>query len=190
MLSSEARTTDSNLCGGSYVCGAARHWRKMERALAGTYFSSTKRARRPVTTGSCVGMSHKGYISTAVQRNRAVRHAAACACGAMAAAYGRKYLNTMPKSDQQWAPQRSHIKSDVLWQNLMDTIAAAPSRQRMLCELVSDIHEQDAETKIVVFAPAGAAFAAAAEALVGLKAPTLTRVSSGHRRVWRRGHHR
>ena len=87
MLSTVERCTElASMCGGTYVCGATKHWRNMERAsgrdlfledLDSAYFASgAYRSRR---------FDHaQRYIKTSVQRNRTTEYT------------GSKSLNIIP----------------------------------------------------------------------------------------------
>jgi hypothetical protein len=72
MLSSETRTTElAALVGGAYICGGARHWRRMERASGRDIFlecqeSSASREYRALRREHA-----QKFVSAAVQRNKA-----------------------------------------------------------------------------------------------------------------------
>ena len=64
--------------------------------------------------------------------------------------------------------------ADALWGRLLDAAAEEPARQRALRAVADEIHSREEQrTKVVVFAPEGAAFDAAAAALRGLGRPVL-----------------
>ena len=58
-----------------------------------------------------------------------------------------------------------------LWHQLLGALALAPARQQALRDEINTIHAKDGWTKVIVFAPDGAAFDGAARALQTLGRP-------------------
>jgi hypothetical protein len=71
------------------------------------------------------------------------------------------------------SPSVDEVKSDAVWRLLLDAAAKEPARQQALRDLVEEVDGREEWTKVVVFAPDGAAFAAAAAALRALRRPVV-----------------
>ena len=72
LLTSATRITElAAMCAGAYCCGAANHWRTMERAsLRDVFLRYHESVPSRLYTAHCVGAA-QGYIKAAVQRNKA-----------------------------------------------------------------------------------------------------------------------
>jgi hypothetical protein len=71
------------------------------------------------------------------------------------------------------SPSVDEVKSDAVWRLLLDAAAKEPARQQALRDLVEEVDGREEWTKVIVFAPDGAAFAAAAAALRALRRPVV-----------------
>lgn len=70
-------------------------------------------------------------------------------------------------------PSFEEVKSEVSWDNLLNSMADAQSRHQALRDLIDEIHAKEEWAKVVVFAPSGVAFNAAADALRQLRKPAI-----------------
>ena len=71
LLSSEARITElASLCGGTYITGAASHWRTMERASVRDVFLRYHESASSLTYQEQRAREAQAFINAAVQRNR------------------------------------------------------------------------------------------------------------------------
>ena len=179
MLNNEARTTElAALCGGTYVCGAAKHWRKMERASGRDIFveflevgdSQDYRALRRVHAQS--------YLTAGVQRNRAVewdkdlvemevRMVEVRMSADTAQVYERIVHDATEAADA--AVYNTALKpvlgDEEPWSKIVACTNGAKERQECLRSTLNGIHADDPTAKIVIFAESGAALATATEAL-------------------------
>ncbi|KAL1514920.1 hypothetical protein AB1Y20_004000 [Prymnesium parvum] len=180
LLSSETRITElAALCGGTYVCGNAAHWRTMERASTRDVFLRYHESASSLIYLEERTRAAQEYIDAAVQRNRIdneLKHIAVkqelveCPLPADSA---YQSLLSAKKLLPNFSPSFEDVKSEVTWDSLLGVLAEAPSRGKVLCDLIGQIHAEDEWTKIIVFAPAGAAFRAASDALRQLGRPVI-----------------
>ena len=185
LLSSEARITElAALCGGTYVCGNAAHWRTMERASTRDVFLRYHESASSLIYLEERTRAAQGYIDAAVMRNRIDHELSHIQQSHVEVACELEkdspYEQLLAK--RKLLPNMSPAFSDVTeaqWEELLASLVAAPSRQKALRETIERIHTgADGATKVVVFAPAGAGFEAARKALEtlklnGLKQPVL-----------------
>ena len=178
MLNNEARTTElAALCGGTYVCGAAKHWRKMERASGRDIFveflevgdSQDYRALRRIHAQS--------YLTAGVQRNRAdewdkdsVEMEVRKIKVRMSNGTAQSYESIVRAATEGGAAVYNTALKGVLgddepWSTIVECTNGAPERQECLRSTLNGIHADDPTAKIVVFAESGAALATATEAL-------------------------
>jgi hypothetical protein len=180
LLSSETRITElAALCAGTYVTGSAAHWRMMERASTRDVFLRYHESASSLLYLGERTRAAQAYISTAVQRNKIdteLKHIKLSAVtvpfklGAKSE-YAR-LLAARAEYKGSFAPPFSDA-TDAGWADLQRALAAEPSRQQALRDTIDRIHEADAWTKVVVFAPGGAAFDSAHAALKKLGRPIL-----------------
>lgn len=165
MLSTVERCTElASMCGGTYVCGATKHWRNMERAsgrdlfledLDSAYFASgAYRSRR---------FDHaQRYIKTSVQRNRTTEYTGSKSLNVIpvqmtAATYAemkklKKQLDKDPKNPATLSLMLAETNR-IVWKNMLKTISQDENRGKELVKLIQKINQADKKTKIVIFAP-------------------------------------
>ena len=181
LLSSETRITElAALCGGTYVMGSAAHWRTMERASVRDVFLRYHESASSLSYLDERTRSAQAYISAAVQRNRIdgeishvkLRHARVAVKLPAGSAY--ETLLQKRKLLPNFSPSFTEAGSESVWDDLLTALSDAPERQQALRDTVAAILAADDATKVVIFAPAGAAFESARAALAALKLRGLT----------------
>ena len=176
LLSSETRITElASLCGGTYVCGNAAHWRTMERASTRDVFLRYHESASSLIYLEERTRAAQAYISAAVQRNRIDRelshittHHARVECKLPAGSAYEKRLGALGLLPN-FSPSLTEAGGEGAWDELLGAMAAAPARQQALRATIEAIHAADGGTKVVVFAPSGAAFEGARAALGALR---------------------
>ena len=165
MLSTVERCTElASMCGGTYVCGATKHWRNMERAsgrdlfledLDSVYFASgAYRSRR---------FDHaQKYIKTFVQRNRTTEYTGKKSLTIISvnmtdATYSKmlkfkKELDADHENGTTLSLTMAETKR-IMWKKMLKTIHEDSNRGEELIRLIQKIHNSDKKTKIVIFAP-------------------------------------
>ena len=182
LLSSETRITElAALCGGTYVCGNAAHWRTMERASTRDVFlryhesassliyleERTRAARRRTSTRRCSATASTTSSRTSRERkvvpcalSRRLRCTSSC-CATKAC------CPTSLRRPDEWRRVREERGSVGF---ATHALAQSPARMKALRETVKSIHKE-ADTKIIVFAPS--ALASRARARLALRAQAV-----------------
>ena len=173
LLTSATRITElAAMCAGAYCCGAANHWRTMERAsLRDVFLRYHESVPSRLYTAHCVGAA-QGYIKAAVQRNKAeefegTKEEVAVAVDVPEAETGEVYGQTWNTLEEHKLERAAHIA------------AASKARATALQGLVKAVHAAEGDdTKLVVFTPSGEPFAAARDALKAAGVPTAVVVDN------------
>ena len=181
LLSSETRITElAALCGGTYVTGGAAHWRLMERASTRDVFLRYHESASSLLYLDERTRAAQAYVATAVQRNRIdaelshiQRHEVLVSCALPADSPYERLVRKRSKEFKGSFGPPFGAATDAVWRELLEALAAAPSRQQALRDTIDGILAKDAWTKVIVFAPAGKAFESAREALTRLGRPVL-----------------
>jgi hypothetical protein len=109
MLSSETRTTElAALVGGSYICGGARHWRRMERASGRDIFLECQEVAASREYRALRRQHAQQFVTAAVQRNKAVEFKDAGINIEESAIEGKVWEYAMPCG----AAIKSHVRVD------------------------------------------------------------------------------
>jgi site-specific DNA-cytosine methylase/superfamily II DNA or RNA helicase len=170
MLNDDQRVTEmAALCGGVYVMSASRHWRNMERASVRDQYLLAQEPALSTQYRTQSREQAQKFVTTAVQRNRCDK-------------FDRKKLmqreenarlNTKEFADYRrcltgisgLSPSPQEVPC-VVWQRLLNESVKSPARARALQDVVNSVHLRWGPlTKVVVFAEAGEAQAAARAAL-------------------------
>jgi hypothetical protein len=145
----------ANLMGGTYVTGAAHHWRKEERESGRDMFLNQTEGVRSREYRCAVQEAAHLYVQEACQRNRGEAlqvklHRNQC-CVNMSKEEGSLFLRTIGKmqlsSFSVSADQLGEMTAEVL-----QITAGSKARQQALKDRVESIQKEDPETKIIVFA--------------------------------------
>ena len=124
----------------------------------------------------------QAYVRAAVQRNRIeselshiTRIDKTVHCTLASGSEYEKLLGTkqLKHLAPNFGPSVEEVKSDSMWDKLLAAAAADPARQAALRGIIAEVHAEDAWTKVIVFAPEGAAFDSAAAALRQMKKPKV-----------------
>lgn len=181
LLSSETRITElAALCGGTYVCGNAAHWRTMERASTRDVFLRYHESASSLLYLAERTRAAQAYIDTAVMRNRIdhelshIQRTEAVVPVVLESSSTYEQLLQKKKLLPNFAPAFSEV-SEAVWEELLAALVSAPSRQRALRQTIESIRAAADGSKVIVFAPAGPAFESARVALEGLTLPALSR---------------
>lgn len=156
LLETEARVTElANLMGGTYLTGAAHHWRKEERESGRDLFLNQQEATRSREYRCAVQEACHSYVHEACQRNRGeklqVQLSKKMVHVNMSESEGKTFLkNTSDINLESFA-----ITPDQLGEKASDIItltASSKARHTALLETVDAILGEEPETKIIVFA--------------------------------------
>ena len=150
LLTSATRITElAAMCAGAYCCGAANHWRTMERAsLRDVFLRYHESVPSRLYTAHCVGAA-QGYIKAAVQRNKAEEFEGTKEEGVRrrrrpGGRDGEVYGQTWNTLEEHKLERAAHIA------------AASKARATALQGLVKAVHAAEGDdTKLVVFTPSG-----------------------------------
>jgi hypothetical protein len=154
LLETEARVTElANLMGGTYLTGAAHHWRREERESGRDLFLNSQEAVRSREYRCAVQESCHAYVREACQRNRGEKlhvtmHREKKEVR-MSPDEGREFLQATADVGQGFA-----IKPDQLGEKAADILsltASSSARHAALLETILSILQAEPDTKIVIF---------------------------------------
>jgi SNF2 family DNA or RNA helicase len=158
LLETEARVTElANLMGGTYLTGAAHHWRKEERESGRDLFLNQQEGTRSREYRCAVQEACHSYVKEACQRNRGeelqVQLIRKQCHVNMSTTEGEAFLKeTSDANLQSFA-----ITPDQLGENsgnVLSLTASSKARHAALLETIDSIHKEEPQTKIIVFANA------------------------------------
>ena len=167
MLSTLERTTElASMCGGTYVCGAAKHWRIMERASGRDLFLEDLDTHF-FSSGEYRSRCHdhaQDYIQKAVQRNRTSEYTGTKSDHVVSVnmteetATKVKKLKKELEADKRSAVGNSinidlAVSKPVAWKKALDIFSADESRGEAVVKCIENLNREDTDSKIVVFAP-------------------------------------
>jgi len=156
LLETEARVTElANLMGGTYLTGAAHHWRKEERESGRDLFLNQQEGTRSREYRCAVQEACHSYVREACQRNRGeqlqVKLARKQCTVNMTKTEGEAFLkDTSDVNLQSFA-----ISPDQLGEKAGDVLsltASSKARHAALVETIDSILQEEPHTKIIVFA--------------------------------------
>uniref|UniRef100_A0A7S4I449 Helicase ATP-binding domain-containing protein n=1 Tax=Odontella aurita TaxID=265563 RepID=A0A7S4I449_9STRA len=158
LLETEARVTElANLMGGTYVTGAARHWRREERESGRDLFLNQREGAGSREYRCAVQEACHSYVTEACQRNRGtdleVNLSREIKSVNMSKAEGKKFLGKLSEVQMETftlSPDQLGEKAG----GVLSITATSEARHRALGEALDSIHESEPHTKIVVFANA------------------------------------
>ncbi|VEU41203.1 unnamed protein product [Pseudo-nitzschia multistriata] len=157
LLETEARVTElANLMGGTYLTGAAHHWRKEERESGRDLFLNQQEGFHSREYRCAVQEACHSYIKEACQRNRGekleVNLIREDICVNMTKNEGDAFL----KQTSEFQTHNSFALSvDELGEKVPDVLgitASSVARHKALTDTTEAIHSKDPCTKIIVFA--------------------------------------
>lgn len=156
LLETEARVTElANLMGGTYITGAAHHWRKEERESGRDLFLNQQEGIFSREYRCAVQEACHSYVKEACQRNRGET---------LQVTLTRRQVNvdmTKPEADiflkgtSDVNLQSFAISPEQLGEKAGDVLsltASSKARHSALLETIDSIQEAEPDTKIVVFA--------------------------------------
>lgn len=172
LLETEARVTElANLMGGTYLTGAAHHWRKEERESGRDLFLNQQDAVFSRENRCAVQEACHSYVKEACQRNRGEKLNVSLTreqiCVNMSKAEGMAFL----KKTADVQANSYGINPDSLGDKTGDVLsitASSEARHGALLEKIKHIQEAESGTKIIVFA--NSSFGGYAGALKALQA--------------------
>ncbi len=156
LLETEARVTElANLMGGTYLTGAAHHWRKEERESGRDLFLNQQEGIRSREYRRAVQEACHSYVKVACQRNRGedlqVKLARKQICVSLSIAEAMMFSQEI--SDMQL--QSYSITPDQLGEKagaILAITAQSKARHGALLGAIDEILTLEPDTKIVVFA--------------------------------------
>ena len=156
LLETEARVTElANLMGGTYLTGAAHHWRKEERESGRDLFLNQQEGIRSREYRCAVQEACHSYVREACQRNRGealqVKLTRRQVDVNMSHSEGEAFLKgTSDINSQSFAitPEQLGEKAG----DILSITASSASRHSALLETIDSIQQSEPETKIVIFA--------------------------------------
>ena len=155
LLETEARVTElANLMGGTYLTGAAHHWRKEERESGRDLFLNQQGGAHSREYRCAVQEACHAYVKEACQRNRGetllVKLIKKQCCVNMTRTEGEKFLEETDDLQSNFA-----IAADQLGEKVPDVLAITASsvaRHAALTDTIHSILSEESDTKIIVFA--------------------------------------
>lgn len=156
LLETEARVTElANLMGGTYLTGAAHHWRKEERESGRDLFLNQQDAVFSRENRCAVQAACHSYVKEACQRNRGEKLNVILTreqiCVNMSETEGATFL----KKTADIQADCYGINPDLLGEMtgaVLAVTASSEARHEALLKKIEQINEADSDTKIVVFA--------------------------------------
>jgi hypothetical protein len=157
LLETEARVTElANLMGGTYITGAAHHWRREERESGRDMFlSQTESVFSREYRCAVQAAAHK-YVRDACQRNRGeelpVKLQRDQVFVNMSPKEGDRFLAAVASTgfDKSFSVNVNHLGEET--ENIIGITATSTARQKALVDAISSILTKDPLTKIIVFA--------------------------------------
>ena len=156
LLETESRVTElANLMGGTYLTGAAHHWRKEERESGRDLFLNQQEGIRSREYRCAVQQACHSYVREACQRNRGEKLQVKLA--------RRQFEVNMSESDGEAFLRATSdinlngfsITPEQLGEKAGDILSLTSSskaRHAAFLETIDEIHESEPDTKVVVFA--------------------------------------
>ena len=156
LLETEARVTElANLMGGTYLTGAAHHWRKEERESGRDLFLNQQEASRSREYRRAVQEACHSYVREACQRNRGEKLNVTLTreqiCVNMSATEGEKFL----KETADIQSESFAMTVDQLGEKtgaVLSITASSKARHAALLKKIDQIEQEEPGTKIIVFA--------------------------------------
>jgi len=156
LLETEARVTElANLMGGTYLTGAAHHWRKEERESGRDLFLNQQEGIRSREYRCAVQEACHAYVREACQRNRGEQLLVKLTRKQLTVNMTRAESEAFLKETSDVNSQSFAISPDQLAEKAGDVLKMASSskaRHSALVETIDAILDQEPNTKIVVFA--------------------------------------
>lgn len=157
LLETEARVTElANLMGGTYLTGAANHWRKEERESGRDLFLNQQEAFKSREYRRAVQEACHSYVKEACQRNRGeklnVTLTREFICVNMSAGEGEKLKTIL---NQAFQSETFSVSADSLGEHtgkVLSITASSKARHGGLLQKIGQIEEAEPGTKIIVFA--------------------------------------
>mmetsp|Transcript_16535 Transcript_16535/g.18851 ORF Transcript_16535/g.18851 Transcript_16535/m.18851 type:complete len:2158 (+) Transcript_16535:163-6636(+) len=157
LLETEARVTElANLMGGTYLTGAAHHWRKEERESGRDLFLNQQVGFHSREYRCAVQDSCHAYIKEACQRNRGekleVQLIRKEICVNMTESEGDSFLKETADSQsfKSFALSADELGEKIL--NVLSITASSVARHKALTNSIDSILSTESTTKIIVFA--------------------------------------
>ena len=157
LLETEARVTElANLMGGTYLTGAAHHWRKEERESGRDLFLNQQegfhsREYRCAVQGAC-----HAYIREACQRNRGEKLEVQLVREEVTVNMTEHDAKAFLKETADLPSSKSFALSvDELGEKIPSVLAVTASsvaRHKALTDTIASVQKEDPSTKIIVFA--------------------------------------
>lgn len=156
LLETEARVTElANLMGGTYLTGAAHHWRKEERESGRDLFLNQQEGTRSREYRCAIQESCHLYVKEACQRNRGAKLQVKLTKDElhvnMSAVEGDAFLKVVGTCKLQGfsnSPDQLGEKAS----NALSITASSKARHTALLKKINSIQEDECDTKIIVFA--------------------------------------
>jgi len=158
LLETEERVTElANLMGGTYLTGAAHHWRKEERESGRDLFLNQQEGTRSREYRCAVQESCHSYVKEACQRNRGekllVKLTREQIQVNMEAAEGEAFMKASREAEVQGGYAISPNQLDDKYtKTLLSITASSMARHGALTKKVEQIQVVEPDTKIIVFA--------------------------------------
>lgn len=156
LLETEARVTElANLMGGTYITGAAHHWRREERESGRDMFLSQTESVFSREYRCAVQAAAHRYVREACQRNRgetlSIKLNREQLCVNMCPDEAISFLKEIQKLDlDTYSVNVDHL--DEKTDTILRISASSAARQKALVGAVASVLTQDPSTKIIVFA--------------------------------------
>lgn len=170
LLETEARVTElANLMGGTYLTGAAHHWRREETDSGRDLFLNQQEATRSREYRCAIQDSCHSYVREACQRNRGeklqVKLFKQTLHVKMSEEEGQKFLSAVSKAQaDSYGVTPDQLGDEAL--AALEITASSSARHSAFIETIDGILESNPETKIIVFANSSyGGYASALEAL-------------------------
>lgn len=164
MLETEARVMElANLMGGTYVTGAAHHWRREERDSGRDMFLNLYEGTRSRAYRSAVQAAAHKYVAEACQRNRGEKlqvelrrtTTAVSMTQSESSPFLKAVSNATGGSSSSYAFNLSEVMDADRLRPLLELNARSKARQEALVSTIQSIHSNDdagSAAKIIVFA--------------------------------------
>lgn len=156
LLETEARITElASLCGGTYITGAAHHWRRDEAYSGRDMFLSQVEGTKSREYRCAVSDAAHTYVQAACQRNRGEELCVALdrvqICVSMQRSEGDRFMREVTPLGFQ----RYDVAADRLGERteaLLSLTASSLARHEVLASILDRISGEEPDTKIIVFA--------------------------------------
>eukprot|EP00934_Nitzschia_sp_Nitz4_P001526 Nitzschia sp. Nitz4//scaffold16_size188269//113894//121049//NITZ4_001800-RA/size188269-processed-gene-0.61-mRNA-1//1//CDS//3329538544//1526//frame0 len=155
LLETEARVTElASLMGGTYVTGAAHHWRREERDSGRDLFLNQQEPTRSREYRCAVQESCHTYVREACQRNRGekllVQLSSEKHPTSMAKTEGDDFLRNSPDANKSFGISPNELGDQT--SKVLAITSASTARQAALLDILSKINDDDPSAKVLVFA--------------------------------------